>query len=114
MKVLRGVVAIVAGYVVFALASMLLVGRVMAGEGWLIIALGLIGLAGVGLASGALGAVIAGANGRWVGFVLAGLVALATVANLAMQLGAEPTWYKVGTLVLTAPLILLICLRRVR
>ncbi len=45
-------------------------------------------------------------------YVLAGLVALATVANLAMQLGAEPTWYKVGTLVLTAPAILCLGLRR--
>ena len=112
MKVLRGVVAIVAGYVVFALASMLLVGPVIAGEGPMIVALGLIGLAIVGLVSGAIAAAIAGGNGRLVGSVLAGLVGLATVANLAMQLGAEPIWYKVGTLVLTAPLILLICLRR--
>ncbi|MCZ6727612.1 MAG: hypothetical protein O7A98_09710, partial [Acidobacteria bacterium] len=75
-------------------------------------ALGLIGLALIGLVSGFMAATISRENGRLAGYILAGLVGLATAANLAMGLGAEPVWYKVGTLVLTAPLILLVCLWR--
>jgi hypothetical protein len=37
---------------------------------------------------------------------------LATLANLVMRPGAEPVWYKDGTLVLTASVILLAGLRR--
>lgn len=112
MKVLRVVLASVVGYVVFAVGSMLLVAPVMAQEGSMIVAVGLIGLALIGLVSGFTAATISGGGGRLAGYILAGLVGLATVANLALGLGAEPVWYKVGTLALTAPLILLVCLRR--
>ncbi len=41
-------------------------------------------------------------------YVAAGLVVLATATNLAMGLGAEPNWFKVGTLLLTVPAMVLI------
>lgn len=43
--------------------------------------------------------------------VVIALVAIATIANLVMGFGAEPVWYKVGTLVLTALAVLLVGLR---
>ena len=111
MNALRIIAAIVVGYVLFALGSMFLVGPVMAKEGTVIIVLGLIGLALVGLFSGLIARAIAGEKAQVAGYVLAALVGLATLANLLMQLGAEPVWYKVGTLLLTMPLILVVCLR---
>jgi len=111
MKVLRIILASVVGYLAYAVGSMLLVSPVMEGEGAPIIALGLVGLALIGLASGWLAARTSGGNQRWAGYIVSGLIALATVANLAIGLGAEPVWYKVGTLVLTAPLSLLVCLK---
>ena len=69
-------------------------------------------LAVIGLAAGWIATTIAGAHRRLVSYLLAGLVALATLANLVLGFGAEPVWYKVGTLVLTAPAILLVGLRR--
>lgn len=112
MKVLRIVAAVVVGYLAFALTSMALVWPVTAGEGPMIVVLGLIGLALIGLLAGFVAAAISGEDRRLAGYVLAGLVALATVANLVTGLGAEPVWYKVGTLVLTVPLIVIVCLRR--
>ncbi len=111
MKILRAFAGVVVGYLVFAASSMFLVGMVMDREGPVVIGLGLTVLAAIGCVSGFLASKIAGGTSRPVGFVLAGLVAAATIANLAMQLGAEPTWYKMGTLLLTAPAILMISLR---
>ena len=111
MRILRIVAGVVVGYVVFAVGSMLLVGPVMSGEGASIVVLGLVWLALVGLISGFVAAAISGADRGMVGCILSGLVALATLANLLMGLGAEPNWYKVGTLVLTAPAIFLVSSR---
>ena len=111
MNALRTIAAVLIGYVVFAMASMMLVGQVMDREGPVIVVVGLVALAMIGLAAGYVASSIAGGKGRLTGCILAGLVAVATLANLVMQLGAEPTWYKVGTLILTAPMILLVGLR---
>ena len=111
MKILRAFAGVVVGYLVFAVSSMFLVGVVMDREGPMVIGLGLIALATIGCVSGFVASKIAGGTSRPVGFVLAGLVAAATIANLAMQLGAEPTWYKMGTLLLTVPAIVVVSLR---
>jgi hypothetical protein len=111
MKALRTLAAVIVGYLGYAGGSMLLVGPVMAQPGTLGKVLGLAGLLFVGLVAGLLAAKIAGGGRRVAGFVLAGLVLLATLANLFMELGAEPRWYKLGTLVLVAPAILVVCLR---
>ena len=39
---------------------------------------------------------------------------VATLVNLILAAGAEPLWYKLGTLLLTVPLILGVGLRRPR
>lgn len=101
----------VVGYVAFAGGSMLLVGPVMAQTGPLAMVLGLAGLLLIGLVAGFLAAKISGDSCRIAGIVLTALIVLATLANLLMELGAEPRWYKLGTLLLTAPMILLVCLR---
>lgn len=106
MEIVRVVVAIVVGYVVFAAASMFLVGQIPATGSPVVVVLGLVALALIGVIAGFVARAISGNGRRITGYILAGLVAVATLANLLMQLGAEPTWYKVGTLVLTAPAIL--------
>lgn len=111
MKIFRALVGVVVGYLVYAISSMLLVGLVMGQKGPIVIVIGCVALAAIGWVAGFLAIKIAGGLTRPVIFVLAALVAAATIANLAMQLGAEPTWYKVGTLLLTVPLILVAGLR---
>lgn len=111
MDIVRTIAGVVVGYLIFAAASMLMIGAVTEGQGPVAIGLGLLGLTLIGLIAGFVAMSIAGANIRLVGFVLAGLVVIATAANLILQLGAEPLWYKVGTLALTAPGILFVCLR---
>ncbi len=107
MSALRTIVGIVVGYLSFAAASMLLVGTAMAGAGAVRALVALVGLLLIGLGSGLATTVIAGPHGRLASAIVGGLVALATLANLAMQLGAEPSWYKLGTLLLTVPAIVL-------
>lgn len=114
MNALRTTSAVVVGYLLFAVASMLLVGQVMSRQGPTIMVLGLAALAIIGVVAGVVASAIAPENRRLASYTLAGLVAVATIANLAMQLGAEPIWYKVGTLVLTVPAIVLMGLRRPR
>ena len=108
INVIRAIAAILIGYVVFAFSSMVLVGPVMNGSGPLIIVGALVGLASIGLAVGFVTTLVAGIKARLATSVVFGLVVLATVANLLMGLGAEPNWYKVATLVVCAPIILLI------
>ena len=108
MRVLRMGGGVVIGYLIFAFGSMFLAGPAMAADGIWIVVPCLIGLALIGGASGLAAATVAGGDRRLVGYVVAGLVVLATVANLIMGFGAEPNWYKIGTLVLTAPAILLV------
>ncbi len=112
MSVFRTIAAILVGYVLFASASMMLVGPVMAQQGPMIVVLALIALAVIGLVVGFVAAMIAGSKRLLAGYIVAGLVCLATLANLVMQLGAEPVWYKVATLFVTAPLIVLVCRRQ--
>ncbi len=111
MNMFRSIAAVLLGWALFATASMVIVTVVMAQEGPVIIVFALVSLTITGLVTGLLAASIAGSNRRIVGYILAGLVVLATLTNLLLNLGAEPVWYKVGTLVLTAPSILLMCLR---
>lgn len=68
-------------------------------------------LVAIGWVAGFLAVKIAGSMRRPAGLILAGLVAAATIANLARVLGAEPTWNKLATLLLTVPAILLVTLR---
>jgi len=112
MSILRIILAIIAGYFLFAACSMLLVGLVMGKSGLFVVILGLTGLALVGLIAGWVARAIAGKMARIAGYVLAGLILVATLANLLMQLGAEPVWYKIGTLVLTAPAVVCVSLRQ--
>lgn len=114
MEIVRIIGAIVTGYLVFALASMLLVGLVMAQQGPLIAALALVGLPLIGLAAGFTARAIAGEKRRLAAYILAGLVLLATLVNLILAAGAERIWYKVGTLLLTVPLILVVGIRQPR
>lgn len=114
MKILRAFAGIVVGYLIYAISSMLMVGVVMGRSGAIVIILGLVGLAVIGLVAGCATAKISGDTRRLTGLILAGLVVVATLANLLLQLGAEPTWYKVGTLLLTAPAILVACVRSAR
>lgn len=111
MDILRAIAGIIVGYLVFAVGSMLLISPVMSQEGPVIIVVALVALAVIGLIAGWLATAVGGKHARLVVCVVAGLVALATIANLVMKLGAEPDWYKVGTLLLTAPAILLVGLR---
>ncbi len=112
MVVFRTIVGVIVGYVTYAVLSMLLVGFVMGTEGPVVVVAGLVGLAAIGLAAGWLASLIAGEKARIATMVAATLVVLATLANLLMGLGAEPLWYKVGTLVLTAGAIFLVGSRR--
>lgn len=112
MKILRTLGAVVVGYVLFAVASMLLISLLATGDGLVLTVLALAALAVIGLLSGWTAAAISGETRQLAGYIVAGLVAVATIANLAMQLGAEPVWYKVGTLVLTVPGIILATRRR--
>jgi len=111
MKIFRAFAGVIVGYLIFAVSSMMLVGMVMQRSGPVIMGLGWLALAAIGCVSGFVASKIAGNTRRPVGFVLAGLIAAATIANLAMQLGAEPTWYKMGTLLLTVPAIVVVSLR---
>lgn len=111
MKILRAIVAVIIGYVLFATGSILLVGPVMTRQGPFMVVVALAALALIGLVVGCVARAIAGDHRRVAGYILAGLVALATLVNLMMGLGAEPVWYKIGTLVLTVPAILLVGLR---
>lgn len=111
MKLIRAFGAVVVGYLIYAVSSMLLVGLVMAQKGPITVGLACVALAAIGCLAGFLAVKIAGSMRRPTGFILAGLVASATIANLAMLLGAEPTWYKLATLLLTVPAILVVSLR---
>ena len=113
MKILRAIVAVVVGYALFAGASMLLVrfGPVMTQQGPLMVVVVLVALALIGLVVGLNARIIAGEQRQLVGYLLAGLVALATMVNLFIGLSAEPAWYKLGILALTAPTILLMGVR---
>ena len=105
MKTLRTIAAVIAGYVLYAASSMLLVGPVLKNRVAIMMALALVSLVVIGLFSGFVAAAIAGEKRRLAGNVLALLVIVVTIVNLIQQLGGEPAWYKVGTILLTAPAI---------
>ncbi len=114
MNIIRGVAAIVIGYLVIAFVSMSLGGVVMARGGLGIVVLALVALAISGGMVGLMTRLISGRNPRASGFTLAGLVSIATLANLVLGLGAEPAWFKIGTLLVSAPAIVFVCLRQAK
>lgn len=114
MAIVRLIAAVLVGYLVYAAGSMLLVGPVSSGGGAGTVALGAAGLAVIGLLCGLAAAGIAGGRRRAAAFGVGGLILLAAGANLAMQLGAEPLWYKAATMLITAPAAVLVGLRRAR
>jgi hypothetical protein len=109
MKILRAIIAIVVGYVLYAGASMFVLrsGLFLMSPRRLMVVVVLAALALIGLVVGWNARLIAGDQRRLVSYLLAGLVALATVVSLIERSGIEPNWYKLGTLVLTVPAILL-------
>lgn len=106
MNVVRAIGAVLTGYVLYALASMVVASLLVRREGLVFAALALVALAAIGWMAGLGASAVAGDGRRVAGYVVAGLVALATLGNLVMQVGAEPVWYKVATLLLTVPGIL--------
>lgn len=108
MIILRTAAGVIVGYVVYAFCSMTLVGAVMGSQSTGTTISSLAALAVIGGIAGALTALIAGPKSGLAVAITAGLVTLATVANLALQLGAEPVWFKLGTLLLTVPALLLV------
>ena len=112
MPIVRVVLAVIVGYLVYAIFSMLLAQPVLEQAETFVVVASLAGLVLIGL--------MAGFVAHWIGremsgvavCIMAGLIALATIANLIMQLGAEPMWYKIGTLLLTVPAALWIGTRR--
>ena len=104
----RVIGGIVAGYLVYAISAMLLVGPVMASQGATVVVVGLVVLALIGCVAGLLAALVAGERRQLAASVAAVLVALASIVNLVVGLGAESTWFKVGTLLLTVPAMLLV------
>lgn len=111
MNTVRAIAGTLIGYVVYAFASMTLVGAIMGADGAAVIVVALAALVAIGALAGALTALVAGPKGALAGALAAGLVALATAANLLLTLGAEPVWFKVGTLLLTAPTLLFVARR---
>jgi len=111
MNLIRAFGAVVVGYLIYAVSSMLLVGLVMAQKGPIMVGLACVALAAIGWVAGFVAVKVAGSMRRPAAFILAGLISAATIANLVLQLGAEPTWYKIATLLLTVPAILIASLR---
>jgi len=111
MSVLRTIAAILVGYFLFALGSMLTISLWVGKEGGAFAALAFVALAVIGLVAGLAASLISGKTKRLAGAIHAGLIALATLVNLLMQFGAEPSWYKVATLLVTVPSILLVTFR---
>lgn len=103
----RIIASVVVGYLAFAGASMLLVSLSTAGQLPLGLA-ALVGLVALGAALGWLSAKIAGPGGVTATRVVAALIALATAVNFVFALGVEPTWHKLASLFLTAPLVALV------
>ena len=108
MEMIRKTAAVLAGYFIFALASMAVISLLGSLQGPISVVVALAALAVTGFLAGLVVRVLAGGGSRWPGYTTGGLVALATVANLLLRLGAEPVWYKTATLVLTVPLLLLV------
>lgn len=106
MGVVRVIAGVVVGYLAFAVGSMMLVGPATppTAAGWALTSV--LGLGGIGLVSGEICRWLAGPRHRLASRILAALVAAATLANLLLDLGAEPWWFKLAILLLTVPIIL--------
>ncbi len=113
MRILRAIIAVVVGYVLYAGASMFLLrsGLFLMSPRRLMVVVVLAALALIGLVVGSNARLIAGDQRRLVSYLLAGLVTLVTLVSLIERSGVEPNWYKLGTLALTVPAILLMGLR---
>lgn len=111
---MRIAIGVVVGYLLFAVASMFTVGAIGVREGVTVVIVSLVALALIGVIVGWVATAIAGSGARLAATILAGLIAVATLANLLFHFGAEPSWYKLGTLLLTAPAAMLMGRRRDR
>lgn len=107
MTLFRTISSIIAGYLVFAISSMLLTGVVMSTAGVVQMVLGISGLILIAILVRYLIAFISRKN-QMALFIVAGLVVAATGANLFLQLGAEPVWYKLSTLFVLVPGMILL------
>lgn len=113
MKILRAIIAVVVGCVLYAGGDIFLLrsGLFLMSPRRLMVVVILAALALIGLVVGSTARLIAGDQRRLVSYLLAGLVALVTLVSLIERSGIEPTWYKLGTLALTVPAILLMGLQ---
>lgn len=103
----RAIVAVIVGYFVYAGASMLLVAVALrAGVVWALLAI--VGLLAVGALVGWLSALIGGERGESSSLVVAVVIALVAATSFVFALGSEPQWYKLATILGTAPLVFLV------
>ena len=107
MQIIKAIAAGILGYLVYAIGSMVLVGLVVSSSTTLGIVMAGIGLPVIGFLAGKLTTIVDANHGTMNGYVVAGLVLLATLVNIVQNLGAEPVWYKIGTLLLVIPAVLL-------
>lgn len=112
MEHVRTAGGIVLGYVVYAVGSMLLVGPVVSSSTTVGVVVAAIGLPIIGFTAGNVTALVAAGRRTLSGYLVAALVLLATLVNIIQNLGAEPIWYKIGTIVLVIPAVLFATRRR--
>ena len=109
MEVLRGVGAVVLGYVLCQGTNGLVVYSWYVGDRSAPEVLGppltFLLFAAVGLATGWICARIAGRYAKICAWILGGLVALVTVGNMVADVAAEPFWHKLIVLLVMAPAI---------
>lgn len=107
MKWIRGVIAVVVGYVVAQGLNSLLVYYWYIGDGapggWLGPVLTVVLFVLFGLAAGHLAGIIAREQHAAVGIMLATLIVVVTVGNIVADVAAEPLWHKVLAIAVLAP-----------
>lgn len=107
MILFRTLSSIIVGYVAYAFTSMLLIAVMMSTTGVAQVMLGCVGLVFIALLVCYLVAVVSGkqleSDNHIALFIVASLIVVATSANLFLELGAEPVWYKLGTLFVLVP-----------
>ena len=112
MKIVKAVGAGLLGYLVYAIGSMLLVGLVVSNSTTLGVIIAVIGLPVVGFLAGKLIGLVDAIHMTMIGYIVAGLVLFATLVNIVQNLGSEPIWYKIGTIVLVIPAMLIATRRK--
>ncbi len=106
MQIIRAIGTGLVGYVVYAIGSMLLVGLVVSNSTILGVVIAVIGLPVIGFLAGKVIALSDANHGKIIGYIVSGIVLLATLVNIIQNLGSEPLWYKIGTILLVIPAIL--------